>query len=135
MKEIFAVGGIILVDDDDFERFSSKIWRIQKHGYAQHGVTLLHREILGLKPGDGMHTDHINGNRLDCRKSNLRACSRQQNMWNRTSEGIDKVGKMWRARMVRNGRYYYFGRFETAELAKEFRDLAVVMLDGEFARM
>ncbi len=41
-------------------------------------VLALHREVLGLVPGDGLEGDHINlRNRLDCRRSNLRIAKPQ----------------------------------------------------------
>ncbi|GAH21431.1 unnamed protein product, partial [marine sediment metagenome] len=35
----------------------------------------MHRQILGLKPGDGKIVDHINRNPLDNRRVNLRIVS------------------------------------------------------------
>jgi hypothetical protein len=42
----------------------------------------MHRMILGLKPGDGVHTDHWDGNGLNNQRANLRQGSRSQNMRN-----------------------------------------------------
>ena len=43
--------------------------------------TYLHRIITGAK--DGESVDHINGDGLDNRRSNLRICTHRQNMMNR----------------------------------------------------
>jgi hypothetical protein len=42
----------------------------------------MHRRILGLSRGDPLESDHINGDRLDNRRSNLRAVTRAQNNQN-----------------------------------------------------
>lgn len=49
---------------------------------AENGHTILMHRVL-LNPSDGMEIDHINGNGLDNRLANLRACSHKENMQNR----------------------------------------------------
>jgi hypothetical protein len=43
----------------------------------------LHREVLGLNPGDGLVGDHIEGNTLDNRRCNLRRATHTENQRNR----------------------------------------------------
>ena len=134
-------GEEILLDDDDFERFCAKNWIVGKHGYAYCGKVLLHRAILGLERGDGVHCDHRNRNRLDNRKENLRACTRAQNSCNRPPatrnlsgyKGVNWYRGKWQAKIQKDGKQKYLGRFDTAELASEFYDLAAEMLHGEFS--
>ena len=57
----------------------------------------LHRFIMGLHDADPRHVDHINGNQLDNRRSNLRVLSARQNMLNRkvkTNTGLRYVRKV-----------------------------------------
>jgi hypothetical protein len=59
-------------------------WSFDQDGYVvaspHRGMKLrLHRLILGLGPGDGLEADHINGDKLDNRRGNLRVASRAQN--------------------------------------------------------
>lgn len=79
-----------LVDDDDYENIVKMgRWHESDSGYAvrrvrnQNGnsVTIrMHRVIAKTPPR--LVTDHINGNKLDNRKENLRTVSQQINAWN-----------------------------------------------------
>lgn len=89
---------------------------------------------------DGLCTDHINRNRFDCRKKNLRRITRQQNTWNRSQQcqvkkfiGVRKYGKKWVATIQkhRKGVYLYYGDSEL-EAAKAY-DKEVKKDRGEFA--
>jgi hypothetical protein len=93
----------VLVDDADYEWLSKYSWQLMKNGYAIRGTNsqgrfLMHREIMGLSPGDRITVDHINRDRLDNRRSNLRLLSHSDNCRNR---GADRgstsafVGVSW----------------------------------------
>lgn len=141
MTEIIINGGKVFLDDDDFEVFSSKIWRIREDGYVACGKVLLHRLLCGLRPSDGLQVDHRNGNRSDCRRKNLRVCTRSQNQANRAVSPACKSGLKgvtfykgkWQAKICHHGRDIYLGRFGSKEDASEFYQLAASMLFGEFA--
>lgn len=80
----------------------------------------MHRQILGLKSGDGKHTDHINHNGLDNRLCNIRICTNQQNCFNRKNvKGYCWHGKVkrWQARIMLDGKNYSLGYFDTKENA------------------
>ena len=94
----------------------------------------LHREILGLVPGDGFDGDHINRNRLDNRRLNLRRVTRaqgHQNLPAHSTRGTSsyrgvgwhqRLGK-WRARVTINGKDHHIGWFTTeAEAAEAARN-------------
>ncbi|MCH7558493.1 MAG: HNH endonuclease [Planctomycetes bacterium] len=76
------------VDFEAFESLNKHKWClrvISEHlRYAirrENGKTIyMHRQILNTSAG--MHTDHINGDGLDNRKSNLRICTPSQNLQN-----------------------------------------------------
>lgn len=86
---------------------------------------LLHRFILNAPKNKQI--DHINGNGLDNRKSNLRLCTPQENARNRTKQknnksglkgvSFDKTRNKWVARIKIQNRYKFLGRFESKELA------------------
>lgn len=85
MEIALTHGLTAIVDSDDYEMLNQFKWYVNKDGYAArakgNGTTYMHR--LVAKTPEGMHTDHINHNKLDNRKENLRICSHAENMVNR----------------------------------------------------
>lgn len=156
MKEIpLTRGKIALVDDEDYERLSEWKWSYNGTGYAVRSehyyrdgkrrtrTILMHREII--KTPDGMETDHINGDRLDNRKCNIRPCDRKQNVWNNGSQlnktsqykGVSyhKGYKKWLAQIGKNGIHYFIGWYKTELEAAYYFDVKSLELYGEFARI
>lgn len=90
MKKIkLTQGKYAIVDDEDYENLNQYNWCFNA-GYAvrsnyvngkQIGLLMMHREIM--KTPKNMSTDHINHNKLDNRKSNLRIVTQAQNSYNR----------------------------------------------------
>ena len=127
--------GVALVDDEDWGRLASRRWHLMPVGYAQTGaVALMHREIMGLEPGDGKYVDHINGDKLDNRRANLRVVTNAENAQNRRGgrgtsahRGVswDKPTGRWKAQVTLNGRNHFLGRFDSedhaARVAADFR--------------
>ena len=70
------------VDVSDFDYLSQWKWKLHKNGYAyrnsRHGNIYMHRLILN--PPNGLETDHINLDRLDNRRENLRAVTHAENL-------------------------------------------------------
>ncbi len=99
----------------------------------------MHREILGLKYKDGKVSDHINGNGLDNRRSNLRVCTASQNAWNRRSNskcgyrGVRKFFHRWQARIQVNRKCRHLGMYATAIEAAKAYDKAAKKQYGKFA--
>lgn len=88
----------ILVDEDDYHRFAWLNWYLNDNGYVVMDVpkpkrnlfpakVRLHRLIIAAP--SGMDVDHINGNKLDNRKSNLRVCTRSENLQNKEQGWTD----------------------------------------------
>lgn len=73
-----------LVDADDFETVRQYAWRLT-HGYATgtvEGRSIFMHHFVFKKPSDGKVVDHINNDRLDNRKHNLREATRAENSHN-----------------------------------------------------
>jgi hypothetical protein len=138
-----------LVDDEDYERVGQFKWFAMKTGrdyiYAIRskgkGTVCMHRFIMNT-PKD-MQTDHINGDTLDNRRSNLRICTKGENLQNQRVRRDNKSGykgvvflksaNMYRAQIKKNGKVFYFGQFkEPREAAVAYND-AAKKLHGEFA--
>ena len=99
-------------------------FRMETNAGVQKMVTM-HRAIL-MTP-DEMHTDHIDMDGLNNRRSNLRSVTPAQNQHNtrgncKSTSGIKGVtwesgrGK-WKARIETHGVQKYLGRFDTPEEA------------------
>ena len=89
------------VDDDLYDDLIKYNWSISSNGYAQRRIIkpdgskstiLMHRQIMELTFGDSDYVDHINGNRLDNQKSNLRLCTHTQNLHNSKISKRNKSG-------------------------------------------
>lgn len=137
------ISGYVTVDIGDVEWASQWTWRLDNRGYASRGEgsgteyrkILLHRELLGLNHESEDVGDHIDRDRLNCRRSNLRAIPSAGNQQNRpgsplsTSEyrGVhwDKTARKWKASVRTNGRLISLGRFhderEAANAARAAR--------------
>lgn len=81
------------VDASDAALVAGRRWRRTHYGYAISGSrskgtdVLMHRLLLGLPHGDRRQGDHRNGDRLDCRRENLRVVTSAQNAQNQAAKG------------------------------------------------
>lgn len=86
----YGAGKWALVDADDYVLLSQHSW-YYRDGYAlteKNGKEVrMHRMILGTKDAD-LVVDHINRNRLDNRKQNLREMTPIENANNRSNNTI-----------------------------------------------
>jgi hypothetical protein len=148
-------GAIALVDDIDYNLVMSYKWHLDASGYAAHSFwdastgkkhnVRLHRLLIRVKPL--FTVDHVNGNRLDYRRANLRIATREQNMWNRrkfanrTSQfkGVKwrklKSGGHWQATVTYHGKRQHLGSFDSEYHAALVYDWAASELFGDFARI
>lgn len=140
-----SIRAYALVDTDDYERASVYRWSFGGNGgYVQRyfrvngrkSAESLHRFIMGCTRGDGVEVDHKNGDKLDCRRSNLRVGTHALNLQNRTAgiEGATSVLRgvswctrtgRWRAYAKLDGKFKALGYFddeaEAGRVAAEFR--------------
>lgn len=151
MKHLYLAGStelFAIVDDKDYALLKERKWYLSVHGYAVSTVhrkgcgrtsdnrninTAMHRFIMNAPLG--FFIDHINGNRLDNRRSNLRIVSAKENCWNRRAKtegyiGVSKAksGK-WRVRVDAT----QYGEYEDAVTAALVYDHVVRLLRGPIA--
>lgn len=131
-------------DIEDFEKIKDYCWCMDDHGYIcardfHNGRHIkIHRIIL---PGEIV--DHINHNKSDNRKVNLRIVSRSQNTINRklptnNTSGIcgvrwHKRDKQWQSDITFQGKRYYLGMFDDYDDAVKARKAAEEKYFGEFS--
>jgi hypothetical protein len=117
-------GQFTMLDDQDAELVLGCRWHLTSGGYASNGSRgrgYMHRFLLGLELGDQRQGDHINGDRLDNRRSNLRILTGDQNMQNLRRRGGTsqyrgvhwaKNERKWCAQISKNGRGIALGYFD-----------------------
>jgi hypothetical protein len=142
-----ANGQGFLLDAEDVERCLKYSWCYDTRGYLAaslpgHIHATLHRFVLGLDDGDGNTVDHINGDRGDNRKVNLRLCTPNQNAKNIKKKSNNTSGYPG-VRQVENGKYVAqimvnrknitIGRYNTFQEAKMARIQAEIKYFGEFS--
>lgn len=146
-----------VVSSEDYDSLmSQRTWYCTVAGYAISTLSAagnakiyMHRAIAERMAGqpipDGYEVDHINGNRLDNRRENLRLVTHSQNMMNASSrqnrsskyKGVswDKVNRRWRAVIFLNKKQTSLGRHDSEEAAAKAYDAKAKELFGEYARL
>ena len=148
-----------IVDDADYEHVSKHKWfsmiRRRADGtervYAARNAKLadgrrttqyMHNVLAGTQKG--MCTDHVDGNGLNNRRSNLRVCTQTENARNTCPrKGSSKYKGVywssdknrWRAQIRVRGKSFYIGCFTNETDAARAYDAAAMKLHGEFARL
>lgn len=107
-------------------RVNSKAGTINSNGYYYLCLNskryLAHRAAIYLTTGEWPNgdVDHINGDKLDNRISNLRVCTKSQNQMNRKAKGysLHKRSGLYQARIGVSGKEVYLGWFEKENEAR-----------------
>lgn len=150
-------GQFAIVDECDYAWLSQWKWHYGADGYSRRGQSCredgkkktrmfsMHREIAEKLFGipDGMHVDHVDRNKLNNRRSNLRLATCAQNRANRGVEGNNTSGfkgvcyhprcNRWTAAIKFNGKRMHLGFYDTPEQAALAYNEEAIKLFGEFA--
>lgn len=144
MAVLIVSGKEVFFDDEDSEAVLRHKWFMTPQGYActklprqpgRRPSISMHRLLLGNPAG--LVVDHINRNRADNRRSNLRVCTRSENNRNRPTRkgktsayrGVSKRGSKWQVVIRVDGRIKFLGYHASEEAAAKvaapfFADIA-----------
>jgi hypothetical protein len=158
MKQIYlsgklGIGKFALVDDNMHEFLNQWKWHYGCGGYAIRNVYIkgsgrkhqkgffvyMHRMVN--KTPDGLVTDHINRDKLDNRRENLRTCTDIQNRYNRgkysnNTSGVlgvtwDKARNKWQAQIRVKNKNIHLGRYVSLQGATLARRWGEKLYHGE----
>jgi hypothetical protein len=144
----------VLLDEEDYVRFFVKgnFFSIASHGYVRcmkyvglyettgfgkYSNHYLHRMVM--RAPKNLMVDHINGNRLDNRKENLRLCSVKNNAVNKKGKNgykgiyFDKNIQKWVAQITKNYHTKSLGCFKSPEEAALAYNKAAKKIHGKYA--
>lgn len=156
MVKLFETYGILYIDGSEFlfdiedlPIVKSRKWCKDKDGYLVSYYIYAGRQHFAMFHRIVMHAtqqqcvDHINRNRADNRKQNLRYCTRTENSQNRArrstnTSGVigvyyDKHRHKWAANIVHNKKRIFIGRFDSKQDAIKARLVKEMELFKEFA--
>jgi hypothetical protein len=142
-------GRVAIVDDGDYAWLTQWRWRLNSKGYAIRSFTIngkeivlcMHREIMQAQRGQ--FVDHIDHNRLNNGRANLRFVTQQQNLMNRRlhrnnssgQKGVSRLHDKWHARIQLNEQSIHLGFFDDLETAAQVYDVAARKLFGIYAML
>lgn len=147
LEEVFGkcylgTGGYFLFDLEDYEKLKKYTWQRGSNGYIEStshtNKVRLHRYLMGCP--EGMVVDHINHDKSDNRKCNLRICTVAQNNLNKSSyknksgeKGVYWDRNKWKVVITLNKKDIQVGRFDSFEDAVKTRKEAEIKYFGEYA--
>ena len=148
VKEIaLTQGKVTIVDDQDWLSLSAWNWcfdgRYAVRGENRNGKFYMHRQIMHAVHSEVI--DHINQNKLDNRRCNLRLVTKAQNGMNRLGNTnhtsrykgvhLDQETGRWRAQIKTGEKHLHLGRFSDEIEAALAYNAAAQEAFGEFAQL
>lgn len=149
-----------IIDEEDIEKVSTRpaypyqkkreiIWFAKEYDHTTYAVCSwrksndkwsqmrMHRLILDIPMHDPRQIDHIDGDGLNNRKSNLRICTQAENARNIHKETLgvcwSKASNKWRAQIGFNYKSIHLGVFENKRDAIIAYNKAAKKYFGEYA--
>ena len=152
-------GTVTILDPEDYEWARHFDWQVsnsgyifrsvryyQEHNHVKQKQTFLYLHKMIMEPSEPFWIDHINRDKLDNRKSNLRLVTPTENANNRflknkihsTYIGVSRVKDtspvVWTSSIkTRSGKIISTGRFNSEIEAASARDIAIKKEWGDFA--
>ena len=130
-------------DIDEVKKYRCSFNNSNGYVLINNEYETLHRFLMKPKCFD-LKVDHINGNKLDNRRCNLRIVTNQQNQFNQKNDGrgsnnrkgvsYRKDRNKWRAYITVDNKQINLGYFNTEEEAIKAREEAEVKYFGDYRR-
>ena len=158
MTAIHIGRAAVYIDDDDADLAAHR-WSINSNGYAvrltarpERVALRMHRVVMERALDRPLQrwelVDHINGDRLDNRRANLRLCTNSENAFNRDLPASNTTGykgvswntrrtapRPYQASITVNRKKHYLGSYATAVEAARAYDAAARQVAGQFAKV
>lgn len=145
----FNNGGQFIFDLEDYDKIKNYTWSRRNEGYAgctrkENGKPKIYnayRIIMDVKDSK-LEVDHINGDKWDNRKCNLRIVTHADNTKNRKLDKRNKSGYTgvketktgtWNAQIYCDGKCINLGTYKTKEEAVKARKAGEEKYFGKFA--
>lgn len=129
------------IDAEDINRVSDHWWQLKKGYIISSDLNRLRLHCFLLNNPDAI-IDHINRNRCDCRKSNLRFVTAQQNSMNKSLQKNSTTGycgvcylkgkKRFIATIGLNNKRVYLGSSEEAVICAQMYNIASILLFRDY---
>lgn len=136
------------VDAELIDEVRKYNWFRNSKGYIQRGnrglpKMMIHWFVMDMESATGFPIDHVNRDKTDCRRDNLRIVTALQNSMNHSRLSTNRSGytgvfwnkrkKRWTSFIYASGRHIYFGHFTDKESAAQCYNYACELLRGEYA--
>lgn len=144
-----GIDKIALVDDDFYEKASKYKYYYMPSGYAYRSVysrynqkkIYMHHEVISIRKG--YMCDHINQNKLDNRRENLREVTANENAANKKKfkennipyKGVSKCNNVYRSKITVNRKVYHLGYYKNMRDAAIAYNVAATLHHGKFASL
>ena len=137
-----------VIDASDAKIVLAHNWFLHGNGYPIYRIwpneqMAMHQLIVSKNIGGQI--DHINGDKLDNRRANLRYCTHAQNQMNNKKRSgtsskfkgvsLNKASGKWKAYIKYQQRYISLGTYASEVEAAESYNRAAIHYFGEFARL
>jgi len=143
--KVLISGKETLIDKKDWNKLSHLTWYAGKYVYTQVDKKTMYLHRLILNAPNELEVDHINGNSLDNRTSNLRFATRSLNEANKGKPAHNTSGYKGVSYYKATGKYSayievnqkkkHLGYFKTAEEAAQAYNNAAKEQWGDFAKI